>query len=166
MKAEEVLRAALDLVEPDPGEELRVKAVAERALNRVRSVAESSPYRPQVKLGGSHAKGTWVRGDVDIDIFVLFDPSLGADRLEDVGLRLAESAMKGLRSRRRFSEHPYVEAFIDDVRVNVVPCFDVQPPDWISAADRSPHHTRLIIERFDDGLRRETRLLKKFMKFL
>ena len=64
----------------------------------------------------------------------------------------------------RYSEHPYVEAFVDTIRINVVPCYDVERGNWKSAADRSPFHTEFIKESFDEEKRLETRLLKKFMK--
>ncbi len=64
----------------------------------------------------------------------------------------------------RFAEHPYVEAFVQGVRVNLVPCYKTAKGEWQSAADRSPFHTEYIRSKFDEKLRLETRLLKKFVK--
>ncbi len=50
------------------------------------------------------------------------------------------------------------------VRVNVVPCYDVEQGKWQSAADRSPFHTQYISSHFDDEKKRHARLLKKFFK--
>src|SRR5690606_17962637 len=61
-------------------------------------------------------------------------------------------------------DHPYVEAFVKNVRINVVPCFDVEQGKWQSAADRSPFHTEFISRNFDDEKRKQARLLKKFLK--
>jgi tRNA nucleotidyltransferase (CCA-adding enzyme) len=64
----------------------------------------------------------------------------------------------------RFAEHPYLEAFVDGTRVNIVPCYDVQPGVWQSATDRTPYHTDYINSRLDPALRGDVRLLKQFMK--
>jgi len=39
----------------------------------------------EVVMVGSIAKDTWLKGDRDLDIFVLFDPSLGKDFIEKEG---------------------------------------------------------------------------------
>ena len=53
---------------------------------------------------------------------------------------------------------------IDDVWVNIVPCFKVKVGKWISATDRTPFHTDYIKSYLDDNLVKEVRLLKRFMK--
>jgi len=63
-----------------------------------------------------------------------------------------------------YSDHPYIETWIDNVRVNIVPSYRVEPKKWISATDRTPYHTDYMNERLDTNLRDQTRLLKKFMK--
>src|SRR6185503_494851 len=64
----------------------------------------------------------------------------------------------------RYSDHPYVEAIVRGVRVNVVPCYDVEQGKWQSAADRSPFHTEYVIKNMDGEKRDQVRLLKKFFK--
>jgi tRNA nucleotidyltransferase (CCA-adding enzyme) len=48
--------------------------------------------------------------------------------------------------------------------VNIVPCYDSKPMDWLSATDRTPFHTDYVNKRLDGKMRDEVRLLKKFMK--
>jgi tRNA nucleotidyltransferase (CCA-adding enzyme) len=79
-------------------------------------------------------------------------------------LRVAREATKGSEQVERFAEHPYLEAFVDGTRVNVVPCYAVRLGKWLSATDRTPFHTDYINEHFDARMRSEVRLLKKFMK--
>jgi len=45
---------------------------------------------------------------------------------------------------KKYAQHPYTEATVEGVRVNIVPCFDVKAGEWMSAADRSPYHVELI----------------------
>ncbi|MEM3538928.1 MAG: CCA tRNA nucleotidyltransferase [Nitrososphaerales archaeon] len=161
---ERVIEEVLKLVEPSKEEMDYVKALASIALEKVSKVAFDNKFKPKVVLGGSYAKGTWLKGEADIDIFVKFPKELEREELEKHGLNIALEAMKDYNPFLRYSEHPYVEACIDDVKINVVPCYDVKKGDWKSAADRSPYHTEFMIKALNDDLRREVRILKKFMK--
>ena len=57
-----------------------------------------------------------------------------------------------------------LEAFVDGIRVNIVPCYDAKPGEWLSATDRTPYHTDYINTHLDKALQGDVRLLKKFMK--
>lgn len=165
-KLDKVVLQAVKLVEPSKREERRVQKVANETLEMVRREAEGHPFKPEVVLGGSFAKGTWLKGEADIDIFMMFPEDAPDDVLKKDGLGLALSSLKEVKPMLRYAEHPYVEAYVDGIRVNVVPCFRVPVGKWRSAADRSPYHTDFVAKTFDDGLKREARLLKKFMKGL
>lgn len=161
---DKVIEEALQLVEPSKEEMDHVKALASIALQEVSKAAYDSEFKPRVVLGGSYAKGTWLKGEADIDIFVKFPKNLEKEELEKHGLEVALNSMRDYNPTLRYSEHPYVEACIDDVKVNVVPCYDVKRGEWKSAADRSPYHTEFMVKALDDNLCREVRLLKKFMR--
>ena len=141
-----------------------------RKLTRIAGTAKNlidryvSPKVIETVLGGSFAKGTWLKGDADIDIFVKLDPSVSHEEFEQLGKKIGSESLKGYKMRLRYSEHPYVEAFIGEIRINVVPCYNVQKGKWKSAADRSPFHTEYIKNNLDEGKRKEVRLLKKFLK--
>lgn len=115
---------------------------------------------------GSVARGTFIHGDRDIDIFLLFDPSLSREALEEEGLKLARNIAGSLGTgfQEKYAEHPYINATIDGLDVDLVPCFRVESAAAIrSAVDRTPFHTRYIESRIpplvDDVL-----LLKQFAK--
>jgi tRNA nucleotidyltransferase (CCA-adding enzyme) len=115
---------------------------------------------------GSIARHTWVRGDRDLDIFMLFDPELSREELETEGLALARSIASLLTSRfhEKYAEHPYINACIDDVDVDLVPCYKVDSAARIqSAVDRTPFHTRYITDKIN-GLIDDVLLLKQFTK--
>lgn len=160
-----IVAKALPLCEPSPSEERRIAAVAQEAKALVdKQVAHMSHMVVDVVFGGSFAKGTWLRGDADIDIFFKVKPSVAVEKFEELGRSVGQDALKAHRPRMRYSDHPYVEAFVKNVRINVVPCYDVEQGKWQSAADRSPFHTEFIGRNFDDEKRRQARLLKKFLK--
>ncbi|MFA4877692.1 MAG: CCA tRNA nucleotidyltransferase [Methanoregula sp.] len=115
---------------------------------------------------GSIARHTWVRGDRDLDVFMLFDASLPREALEAEGLALARSIAAAFTDQyhEKYAEHPYINATIDDVDVDLVPCYKVDSAARIqSAVDRTPFHTRYITEKIN-GLIDDVLLLKRFAK--
>lgn len=158
----EVLARALAMCNPTAKETERIAAVAEEAKRLVKEKAGTEVTK--VVYGGSFAKGTWLRGDADIDIFVKVKPSVDEQSFEKLGVELGMAALKKHGAHLRYSDHPYVEASVKGIRVNVVPCYDVEKGKWKSAADRSTFHTEYVMGAFDEQKRAHARLLKKFLK--
>ena len=159
-----LISKVLPLCEPTHIQERRIAKVAQGAKTHVDSYVSQLDDVVDVVFGGSFAKGTWLPGHADIDIFVKIKPSVGIEKFEEMGREIGSEALKSYGPKLRYSDHPYVEVFVKKVRVNVVPCYDVEQGKWQSAADRSPFHTRYISSNFDDEKRRQARLLKKFLK--
>ncbi len=159
-----VLGKARKLVIPTAAAETKTRRVAEKVLSKVERAAKEHPEITGVFLGGSYAKDTWLAGDVDIDIFVEIATAVGEKRFEEVGLQVGRDAVRGHKFGKKYAQHPYTEAFVDGLKVNIVPCYDVKPGEWKSAADRSVHHVIFVKENLDDEARVQVRLLKKFMK--
>jgi len=161
---EKVCREVLERVTPNAEERSRIETLAKELEERVASAARAFGVEAKVRLEGSVAKDTWLSGEPDIDIFMRLSTTIPRQALGEVALKVARKATEGARQVERFAEHPYLEAFIDNVRVNIVPCYDTKPGEWLSATDRTPHHTDYVNEHLSREMRRETRLLKKFMK--
>ena len=159
-----VIAKALSLCEPTKSEASKLTKIAQEAKRLVESRVASLDEVVDVVFGGSFAKGTWLPGDADIDIFVKIKPSVSVERFEVLGKSIGQEALKKHKPKLRYSDHPYVEAFVRGIRVNVVPCYNVEQGKWQSAADRSPFHTEYISSNFDDENRMQARLLKKFFK--
>jgi tRNA nucleotidyltransferase (CCA-adding enzyme) len=159
-----VIAKALSLCEPTKSEASKLTKVAQEAKRLVESRVASLDEVVDVVFGGSFAKGTWLPADADIDIFVKIKPSVSVERFEVLGKSIGQEALKKHKPKLRYSDHPYVEAFVRGIRVNVVPCYNVEQGKWQSAADRSPFHTEYISSNFDDEKRMQARLLKKFFK--
>jgi tRNA nucleotidyltransferase (CCA-adding enzyme) len=159
-----LISKVLPLCEPTHSQERRIAKVAQEAKAHVdRYVAELDDV-VDVVFGGSFAKGTWLPDHADIDIFVKIKPSVPIEKFEKMGREIGSEALKSYGPKLRYSDHPYVEVFVKKVRVNVVPCYDVEQGKWQSAADRSPFHTQYISSHFDNEKKRQARLLKKFLK--
>jgi tRNA nucleotidyltransferase (CCA-adding enzyme) len=159
-----LISKALPLCEPTHTHEHRIATIAQEAKALVDIYVTRLDEVVDVVFGGSFAKGTWLPDHADIDIFVRIKPSVGLEKFEELGREIGSKALENYGPKLRYSDHPYVEAFVKKVRVNVVPCYDVEQGKWQSAADRSPFHTQYISSHFDDKKKRQTRLLKKFLK--
>ena len=163
-KIEQVCAAVLKRVTPEAKERREIEHLAEELEKQVAGAAEKSGVKAKVRVEGSVAKDTWLSGEPDVDVFMRVPTDMPRSMLGKTCLKIARKATRGARQVERFAEHPYLEAFVDDIRVNIVPCYDVKHREWLSATDRTPFHTDYVRKRLNEGMRRGVRLLKKFMK--
>jgi tRNA nucleotidyltransferase (CCA-adding enzyme) len=158
-----VVQQGVRLVVPSDQERRGLAALVTTIMSRTRAAAKLHKEVHDVILGGSYAKGTWLPNDVDIDIFVRLSPDLDEKAFERIGLAIGARATSGYPRGKKYAQHPYTEATVEGVKVNIVPCYHVKPRDWRSAADRSPFHVGLV-ERLPETQKLQVRLLKRFMK--
>jgi tRNA nucleotidyltransferase (CCA-adding enzyme) len=161
-----VVKQATKLVTPTKVEEETLRRVSEQVISLLEDAFEkaNAETRPEISVGGSYAKGTWLRDEADIDYFLRYPVDYPREKLEGEAIEIASRAVKRFEVNMRFAEHPYVEAFVEKTRINLVPCYKVAKGEWQSAADRSPFHTEYVRSHVDSKLRLEIRLLKKFVK--
>jgi len=151
----------LPLLRPTDTERQYIREIADRILAEIKKSGKAEGM-----VVGSIARQTWLRGDHDLDVFMLFDPSISREDLERDGLDLARSIAASLTDRyhEKYAEHPYINASVDGIDVDLVPCYKVESAKKIqSAVDRTPFHTRYIIGKIDD-LVDDVLLLKRFAK--
>ena len=114
-------------------------------------------------LGGSFAKGTDTDG-ADVDLFVRFPVSLTDDEFREQTISLGREALAGHQHYAKYADQPYVEGFIDGVRVNIVGVFDVPKGEYRSAADRSIYHVEYVKSHLTDSQKDDVRRLKTTLK--
>ena len=153
MIEEEVLRR----IKPTPDEEVKLRNVAGRVLKDLEGLDAS--------LEGSFAKGTWLRGEADLDIFVFFPKSYGRDWLKESGIKVLLERLSKYKYTISYADHPYLTLEVDGVTVEVVPGLKVESgTEAMTPVDRTPFHTRFVISNLTEEQKDEVRLLKKFMK--
>ncbi|MDD5317845.1 MAG: CCA tRNA nucleotidyltransferase [Candidatus ainarchaeum sp.] len=161
-----VLAEALAEITPPRAETENDLAIAEEVIGRLR---EKIPKEVEIALVGSVAKGTQLKGDKDVDIFLLFPKSrYSRADLDTIGLPCARHAVcKGAKCSTKHAEHPYLQTVVGGVDVEIVPAFKAHSAaEGGSAADRSPFHTEYVLRRISEKGKGEVRLLKKFLKRL
>ena len=141
----------------------KLNSVANTAMKLVSKEITKYTEITSIHYGGSYAKGTWTSEKPDIDIFVKFKKSTSEKKFKSISKKIGFNALKKFKPYTRYSEHPFVEAVIKNIKINIVPFYDVKAGKWKSAADRSTFHTEFILENLSGALKDDVRLLKYFM---
>lgn len=165
-RLQSVLSDVLREIVPSPEEREAVRRLQDKLLTRAYAVVKPR-YSIEPIFCGSIAKGTWLAGNKDIDLFLLFREQVSRDDLERIGLEVAKEIVQTMGGRWEiaYAEHPYLRAQIEGHKIDIVPAYDLKDPSNIkSAVDRTPHHVRYVQKTLDKNLLNEVRLLKKFCK--
>lgn len=161
----ELLSRVLKKIKPGEAEKEKLKAASDRVIHFVDDTIRKLGVDAEAALVGSTARGTWLSGDKDVDIFILFPETMTEEMLEDVGLKIGREVAKkhAKRYEEKYAEHPYVHAWFEGYEVDIVPCFAVSSPEKIkSPVDRTPFHAEYMRKKIA-GLEDEVLLLKQFM---
>ncbi len=162
---DEVLSQVLLKIVPSEEEKQRIYSLAEQLKNDLFAIAKNDGLKAEIILGGSVAKDTWIKDEADIDLFMMVSPSLNREAIKGFCLDIARKVVRENEYIERYAEHPYIEAVVQGIKVNIVPCYRVEHEEWMSAVDRTPYHTEYVNTRMrEKDLRNEIRLLKQFMK--
>jgi tRNA nucleotidyltransferase (CCA-adding enzyme) len=162
-KFEKVVATVGEQIDPDERERERMGEAAAALTERAEEAIADLPVSGDVIQVGSTARGTWISGDRDIDLFVRFPADVEREELESYGLEVGHAVLP--EGREEFAEHPYVTGEYDGFDVDLVPCYRLDSATEIqSAVDRTPFHNEYLDSRIDADLAGEVRLLKQFLK--
>ncbi|QLD89469.1 CCA tRNA nucleotidyltransferase [Natronomonas salina] len=161
MSFESVEKEVRDRVVPDPAEVADLESVVADLTDRAEAAVADLPVNADVLLVGSTARGTWLVGDRDVDLFVRFPTDLAREELERYGLEVGHAVLP--EGHEEFAEHPYVKGEYRGFDVDCVPCYAVEDATEIrSAVDRTPFHTDYLEGRIEP-LADDVRLAKAFL---
>jgi len=145
-------------VRPSLREREQLKSVARKISSRIEELADARGFECEPILVGSAARGTWLSGDHDLDIFI------GVSEGSDLLPALEIARLVAPEFEERYAEHAYVHASFGGFEIDLVPCYLVEDGSKIiSAVDRTPFHSRYVSARIG-GREDEVLLLKQFMK--
>ncbi len=149
-------------ITPGKSEEKALHKLTDRIIAQINATAKELGVEAHALLVGSAARNTWISGDRDLDVFIMFPESATEEELESLGLEIAKKVAP--KYEERYAEHPYIRAFFEGYRVDLVPCFEVRDASALrSAVDRTPFHNEYVKNKIK-GLEDQVRLLKQFMK--
>ena len=162
-KIDKVLTQVRSDIIPLDSDRKKITKITQDLINKLLSECKKANIDANIDLEGSVAKDTWLREDPDIDIFIRLPTTVSTEEFKNI-LKIAKKVTKNSKHIERYADHPYLETFIDNIRVNIVPCYKVRKGNWKSATDRTPFHTKYVNLHLKQELKNEVRLLKKFFK--
>jgi tRNA nucleotidyltransferase (CCA-adding enzyme) len=150
---------------PDKKAERELKSLARKVLRVANKKAKK--YEAKAMIVGSITRDTWLPDKKEFDVFVLFPKDLKPSELEKYGLQVAKEIVKEMKGTftLKYAQHPYLSAEINDVEIDIVPCYKIKDTSEIkSAVDRTPFHVAYLQKKLKKKQANEVRLLKKFLK--
>jgi tRNA nucleotidyltransferase (CCA-adding enzyme) len=149
-----------NLTRPDQKVLLSINSFVER-LNKE---LKKSRVNAKATLGGSVAKGTFIRDGFDADIFVKFSQAYRGSNISD----LLEGVLKnmGLNAAKLHGSRDYFQVK-EGFTYELVPVLDVKNcREAENVADMSPLHVGYFLKKAkaNKGLRDEVRITKVYMK--
>ena len=169
LEIDKIADKVLKLINPSFKDSEILKSIEKKIKDEIYSY--KIPQIVDVKTGGSFAKDTNLKKDMDIDIFILIEKNTNEQDFEKIALNVGFKCLKEYHPITRYSEHPYVEGFVslkhnnkERVRINIVPCYNVEKGLWKSSADRSQYHTEYMKKNLTSEQKNQIRILKAFLK--
>jgi tRNA nucleotidyltransferase (CCA-adding enzyme) len=156
MDLEKVFEIISQKITPDEREKKEQDGIAKEVVKWIQERVKA-----RVLLVGSSARDTGLKGDRDLDLFVVFNKN---ERLEDIVEKTRKALPKG-EWVMHYAEHPYFKSRVENFDVEVIPCFEIVKNERLkSAVDRTPLHMKYLQERLSEKQRRDVRVLKKMLK--
>jgi len=158
---EELIKDVLSEIVPSEDEKAKAKRAELELRKRLDEILKNYPQL-EYRFLGSYARNTWLKDNLEIDVFILFPEDTPKDELERIGLEIGKAVVD--EYELRYAAHPYVHGIVEGVEVDIVPCYKLKSAEKIkSAVDRTPFHHEWLKDRIK-GKENDVRLLKKFLK--
>ncbi|MCX6773481.1 MAG: CCA tRNA nucleotidyltransferase [Candidatus Micrarchaeota archaeon] len=149
----------LDRIRPSQAE---IKKMAEIVKKIEKKIEKHLPVDVKIFLSGSIAKQTFLRGEGDIDMFLLFPKSFDKEMMGKLVMDIVKKEFKDYEIA--YAEHPYARIFIDEVKADIVPAYNIRHIKHMgTAVDRTKFHVSFVKKYIKDK-REDVLVLKKLLK--
>ncbi len=153
----EILKNVLDKIKPTKEDEEKISQIVNEVLERLKGL--------DAEIHGSFRKGTWLKDDADVDVFVFFPKSVGKEYVSTEAIKILRDRLTGFNITMAYAEHPYLIVNHKGLEIDIVPALKIEEGEKpITAVDRTPFHTEFINSHLTEEQKDEVRLLKRFMK--
>jgi tRNA nucleotidyltransferase (CCA-adding enzyme) len=157
-----VLKDMLDEIKPDAKEEKELMTKINSFLKKLNSGLKNA----KAELYGSGAKGTWLKGGFDADIFVKYDYSKFADKSDIISEELRKHlSRKKLKFDRMHGSRDYYRIKQDGFVYEIIPILDIKKAEQAkNITDISPLHAKWVKANASKKLVDDIRLAKAFLR--
>ncbi|MFA5050481.1 MAG: CCA tRNA nucleotidyltransferase [Candidatus Micrarchaeia archaeon] len=162
MSFENLLEKALLKIAPKKKEIEEI----ENSSNEIKErLSKTLPEKFSVCITGSVAKGTFLSGSADIDVFILVPKEIPQTEFLGIVQRAIEKSFPKEKNEIKYAQHPYIRLYLKSKKIDVVPAYKIDSAvEMESAVDRSVLHTGYIRSKLKEGQKNEVMLLKQFLK--
>jgi len=166
IKAKSIFDSVLKDIKPTKSD---IKTMTMHVNYITEKLAKITGKEVEIRVAGSIAKGTYLKGDADVDIFMLFKKGTDKQTLEKRAIEYGKKLVSAKSDYYviKYAEHPYVRVYLHSIGVNVdlVPATKIADPEELATTvDRTPFHTEFILSNMTERQKDETRVLKALLK--
>lgn len=158
-----IIKEILSKLKPDKEEQSQFKATVSTFLTKLNSQLKNA----QAILGGSGAKDTWLSGNHDVDIFVLFDYKKFINQSEQLSNLLGpllKKAFPHLKLERLHGSRDYFQLVFQQLSFEVVPILAItKSKQAVNITDVSLLHSQWVNKQ-GKIVKDDIRLAKQFCK--
>jgi len=156
----DLIDEVLERIKPTAEENKKIGYAVDDILKKIQERINGIDVEPI--LAGSVAKGTHLKNP-DIDIFLKFSPKYERNFIEQFTLNLGMNVLES--PVINYAEHPYINGKHMGYDFDLVPCYRIDNSSKkITAVDRTPFHTKFVLEHLSEEGKDQVRLLKQFFK--
>jgi tRNA nucleotidyltransferase (CCA-adding enzyme) len=160
---EQMFQEIAQQITPTSGQRRKVTRLLKKVQTELQQQFDTAGIDCEVQIHGSIARDTWLRSSTEIDLFLVMPPPPQDQTIQQI-LDLVKAYL-GPIWHEAYADHPYLQATIQGVQIDFVPCYRITDNDTlISAVDRSPLHTQFITTQLQKTQHHDVRLLKQFMQ--
>ncbi len=162
----EIIDEVLLTNKPSGAEKAKVRAIVDEFISKVEKRKKQLGIKAEIMLGGSVAKGTFLKHKFDSDIFFRFSRQYTDESLSD----MLEDMLKPFRRNKLVRIHgsrDYFQLIYKSVNFELVPVYKITKPEQaVNVTDASPLHVRWIKSQLSKNskLRDDIILAKMFCK--
>ena len=157
------LQQVLARISPNREEQRQAKEITTSFLKSLNSKLKDA----KAILGGSGAKDTWLSGNHDVDVFVLFDYkkySAGSIDLSNLLETALKKAFPTIKLSRVHGSRDYFQLVYQQLNLEVIPILKIAKAELAkNITDVSPLHS-VWVNKHTTKLKNDIRLTKQFLK--
>lgn len=156
-------KKVFEKINPSQNEKEKIKETTSQLIIKIEKEIKKYDIDLSIELVGSIAKGTYLKNNLDIDIFILFPTEISRKKLQNIGLSIGKAVLKN--QEECFAEHPYIRGTFKGLKAEIVPCYKIKSASQkLSAVDRTPLHTEYVKKHLAQKQKKEVMLFKQFLR--
>jgi tRNA nucleotidyltransferase (CCA-adding enzyme) len=160
--SDDIEKKVLKVVTPSQSDRKKLEEVIQDFKKQVKQEIAKRDLPVSIEIVGSTAKDTYLKNNLDIDLFIVFPTTFSKENIGHNSLSIGRKILKN--TEECYAEHPYIRGYFKNNKVEIVPCYKIENASQkLSAVDRTPLHTKYVKEHLHESQKQEVRLFKQFL---